>query len=67
VHTWESIDCRGGCSESRSGLLFPIRALKSPQMNAVSWGWSVSSINSIWVVASVSCICLLCSDVLGGM
>ena len=67
MHTWESIDCRDGCSESRSGLLFPILALKSPQINAVSWGWSVSSICSSSVVASVSCIRLLCSDVVGGM
>jgi hypothetical protein len=52
---------------SRSGLLFPILALKSPQINAVSWGWSVSSICSSSLVASVSCILLLCRDVVGGM
>jgi hypothetical protein len=36
---------------SRIGMLFPILALRSPQIKVVSWGWRVSNKFSIWVVA----------------
>ena len=62
-----STEFRGGCSHSRSGIFVPVRVLKSPQMNEVSWGWRVSRSSSIWVVASVSSMCRLASDVFGGM
>jgi hypothetical protein len=52
---------------SRIGMLFPILALKSPQMKVVSWGWRVSSKFSTWVVACVSVMLRLLSDVDGGM
>jgi hypothetical protein len=52
---------------SRSGILVPRRVLKSPQMKAVSWGWRVSRSSSSWLVASVSSMCRLVSEVLGGI
>jgi hypothetical protein len=36
---------------SRIGMLFPILALRSPQMKVVSWGWRVSNNFSTRVVA----------------
>jgi hypothetical protein len=65
--TCESTESRGGCSHSRSGIYVPVRVLKSPHMNVVSWGWRVSRSSSIRVVASASCMCRLASDVFGGM
>jgi hypothetical protein len=62
-----STEVRGGCSHSRSGIFVPVRVLKSPQMNDVIWGWRVSISSSNWVVASVSRMCRLASDVFGGM
>ena len=52
---------------SRSGLLVPILALKSPQINVVSWGWRVSRIFSSWLVACISSMLRFVSDVAGGM
>ena len=45
----------------------PIRALKSPHINVVSWGWMVSKIVSSCVVACSSVIFRLVRDVVGGM
>lgn len=58
---------RDGCSGYNSGILFPIRVLKSPHINVVSYGCMVSSNFSISNVACVSCIFLLLSEVVGGM
>lgn len=58
---------RGGCSESSSGVLLPIRALKSPHIYVVSCGCTVSSNVSTLDVAWTSCIFLLVSEVVGGM
>lgn len=52
---------------SRVGTLFPILALKSPQMKVVSWGWRVSNKFSTWVVACISDMLRLVSDVAGGI
>jgi hypothetical protein len=57
----------GGCSYSRSGILDPIRALKSPHKSVVSWGCRVSSTVSICVVAWSSVILRFVRDVVGGI
>ena len=57
----------GGCSYSRSGILEPIRALKSPHINVVSWGCKVSNTVSICVVACSSVILRFVRDVVGGI
>ncbi len=48
-------------------MLSPIRALKSPHINLVSWGCTVSNTVSSSVVACISGIFLLVRDVVGGM
>jgi hypothetical protein len=58
---------RLGCSYSRSGILSPIRALKSPHIKVVSWGCTVSNTVSSCEVACISVIFLLVRDVVGGM
>jgi hypothetical protein len=62
-----SIACRLGCSSSRSGIEEPILALKSPHTSVISYGCILSSTVSTWVVAWVSSMFRLVSDVVGGM
>jgi hypothetical protein len=45
----------------------PILALKSPHTSVISYGWILSSTVSTWVVAWVSSMFRLVSDVVGGM
>jgi hypothetical protein len=65
-HIYVSIAWRGGCSSSKLGLPLPILALKSPHISVTSCCWILSNTFSIWVVACVSSIWRLVSDVLGG-
>jgi hypothetical protein len=62
-----SIAWRIGCSSSRSGIAEPILALKSPQTSVINYGCILSSTLSTWVVACVSSMLRLVSDVEGGM
>ena len=45
----------------------PILALKSPHTSVISYGWILSNTVSTWVVAWVSSMFRLVSDVVGGM
>ena len=62
-----SVACLGGCSSSKSGVLWPILALKSPHTSVTSCGCTLSSISSTFYVASISSICRFDNDVVGGM
>jgi hypothetical protein len=62
-----SVACLGGCSSSKSGVFGPILALKSPHTSVTSYGWMLSSIYSTYDVASISNICRLDNDVVGGI
>jgi hypothetical protein len=65
-HMCGSVTVRGGCISSNMGVYVPALALKSPHTMVVSWGWALSIMSSIRVVAWASVMFLLFRDWDGG-